>query len=271
LPEHAELRLTADYVNRVAAGKTFTNIRKNPEHKGKEMEIDFPFSIEAKTKGKELLLELTTDLNFLTAENIQVKHIIMTMGMSGHFVWAEPAEVVKHGHLRFNSSCGGSLYFVDVRRFGRWEWGFWNPDRGPDPVFQYTRFVCNIMDNILKKEFDKPVYEVLMNQKYFNGIGNYLRAEILYRLDIDPFQSTRDIILSGKPRELFELCKTIPEEAYILGGGQLYTWETPDVEVQNTLGITWDEWMKCYGNPNMSTIMDRNGRRFWYDPKWDRN
>ena len=30
------------------------------------------------------------------------------------------------------------------------------------------------MDNIDKKEFDKPVHLVMMNQKYFNGIGNYI-------------------------------------------------------------------------------------------------
>ena len=27
--------------------------------------------------------------------------------------------------------------------------------------------------------------------------------------------------------------------------------------------------MLCYGNNTMSKRKDRNGRTFWYDPKWD--
>ena len=27
--------------------------------------------------------------------------------------------------------------------------------------------------------------------------------------------------------------------------------------------------MRCYGNPNMAKKKDKNGRRFWYDPKWE--
>lgn len=51
------------------------------------------------------------------------------------------------------------------------------------------------MDNLHKKAFGKPIMEVLMNQQYFNGIGNYLRAEILFRIgDLNPFISARDAI-----------------------------------------------------------------------------
>lgn len=39
----------------------------------------------------------------------------------------------------------------------------------------------NVLKNLDDKAFDKPICEALLNQKYFNGIGNYLRAEILYR------------------------------------------------------------------------------------------
>lgn len=39
----------------------------------------------------------------------------------------------------------------------------------------------NVLKNLEDKAFDKPICEALLNQKFFNGIGNYLRAEILYR------------------------------------------------------------------------------------------
>lgn len=46
------------------------------------------------------------------------------------------------------------------------------------PVLCYRE---NVLSNLEDAAFDKPVCEALLNQKYFNGIGNYLRAEILYR------------------------------------------------------------------------------------------
>jgi endonuclease VIII-like 1 len=263
MPELAEVKLTADYVNKMTHGKKFVRVRKNPSHKGKLFDYPELFEIEAVSRGKEFKL--------LLKHKNGVESLLMTMGMSGYFKLTPFGEEIKHSHLMFDATDGTTLSFVDVRRFGKWGFGDWNKLRGPDPVHEYVRFVCNIMDNLLKKDFDKPLHEVLMNQKYFNGIGNYLRAEILYRLDVDPFQPARDVILSGKPRELFELCRDIPHQAYLLGGGNLYTWETPsEINLDPSIG-SWEDFMKCYGNKEMCSMMDNIGRRFWFDPKWKKN
>jgi endonuclease VIII-like 1 len=260
MPELAEVKLTADYVNRMVAEKTFFEVRKNPSHKGKLFDHPESFKISAVSRGKEFKL--------LLEHSGGTEHLLMTMGMSGYFKVTPTGEEIKHSHLMFDSEDGTTLSFVDVRRFGKWSFNDWNKDRGPDPVQEYNEFVNNIMTNLFKRDFDKPLHEVLMNQKYFNGIGNYLRAEILYRLDINPFQPARDVILSHKVRELFELCRDIPNQAYLLGGGNLYTWETPqELEMHTSIG-SWTDWMKCYGNKEMSSEMDNIGRRFWFDPKW---
>lgn len=39
----------------------------------------------------------------------------------------------------------------------------------------------NVLRNLADKVFDQPICEALLDQRFFNGIGNYLRAEILYR------------------------------------------------------------------------------------------
>lgn len=57
----------------------------------------------------------------------------------------------------------------------------WGLGRGPDPMEEYSSFRSNIDNNLDSRVFDKPICEVMLNQKYFNGVGNYLRAEILYR------------------------------------------------------------------------------------------
>ena len=122
----------------------------------------------------------------------------------------------------------------------------------------------NLFLERLRKYNDKKIGIVIMNQKCISGIGNYLRAEILYRINVNPFISAREALQSNP--EIYQLCKLLPLQAYKLGGGQLKDWENPfgkqlDVE-------SWDDFMICYGNPRMNKISDRNGRTFWFDPKW---
>ena len=42
--------------------------------------------------------------------------------------------------------------------------------------------------------FNKAICEVMLEQRYFNGIGNYLRAEILHRASVHPFTPARTAI-----------------------------------------------------------------------------
>lgn len=264
MPELAEVRLTADYVNTMVRGKKFNRVRKNPSHKGKLFEHPDLFEISAVSRGKEFKL--------LLKHGGGIENLLMTMGMSGYFKVTLSGEEVKHSHLMFDATDGTTLSFVDVRRFGKWGFGDWNKLRGPDPVYEHGEFHSNIMNNLEKKDFSKPLHEVLMNQKYFNGIGNYLRAEIVYRLgDVDPFQPARDAILSPKGAHLLYLCREIPHKAYLLGGGNLYTWETPEGLEKSNSPETWDEFMKCYGREGMASKVDNIGRRFWYDSKWEKN
>jgi endonuclease VIII-like 1 len=263
MPELAELKLTADFINRSAKDRIFHDVWKNPAHKGNEIKIAFPFSIEAVSRGKELILQISTAGDFATEDNMEFLPLKMTMGMSGHFQWAQSGNKPKHTHLSFESEAG-SLCFVDVRRFGRWGFGWWNPDRSPDPTTDYNSFEKNIRENVLtSKEFKKPIHEVLMNQKYFNGIGNYLRAEILYRTECNPFISAEEAIV--KYPEILSLCKDIPLLAYSLGGGRLKDWKNPNGEEPPK---NWGEFMKCYAVKGMEKVLDKNGRTFWYDPKW---
>lgn len=257
MPELAELKLTAAYINTVSEGLIFNGIKKNPVHKGDEVTSPYPeFKIKAKSRGKELLVYLIDSAGFIS--------IRMNMGMAGHFQITPTGKESKHAHLKFYSTCGQTLSFVDVRRFGKWKVGYeWSDDRGPDPTQDLEAFVKNIMDNIDKKEFDKPIHLVMMNQKYFNGIGNYLRAEILYRVpDANPFLPAREIIQQHP--EVLALCRELPLMAYVMGGGSIKDWKNPFGEE-----AVPEHFFQCYSNPTMSNLVDANGRRFWYDRKWD--
>jgi endonuclease VIII-like 1 len=184
------------------------------------------------------------------------------MGMSGHFKLTNSGDEAKHSHLKFYRKDGTTLSFVDVRRFGKWKQGLtWSENRGPDPTTEYDEFWKNVMTNLTKLK--KPLYEMLMDQKYFNGIGNYLRAEIIFRAgDVDPFLPA-GMQLAKYPK-LLDLCRDIPLLAYAKGGGSIKDWDNPfgDESIQ-------ERFMLCYGNEYMAKRKDRNGRTFWYHKKWD--
>ena len=257
MPELAELKFTSDYVNEVSEGMTYVGVKKNPVHKGDELEIPFEkFKVKAQSKGKEMVLYI------LDKGSDQYIPIRMTMGMAGHFKLTNTGQEPKHAHLKFFRNDGTTLSFVDVRRFGKWKQGLaWSENRGPDPTTEYDMFWTKIMTNLTK--LNKPLYETLMDQKYFNGIGNYLRAEIIYRAeDVDPFLPA-GMQLAKYPK-ILELCRDIPLLAYAKGGGSIKDWDNPFGE--NSIQ---EKFMLCYGNDKMAKRKDRNGRTFWYDKKWD--
>jgi endonuclease VIII-like 1 len=260
MPELAELRLTADFINRSATGMKFVNIQKNPVHKGLDIECPFSsFKVFAESRGKELIVTLKDN------HSTECRKLLMTMGMSGRFSYTNSDKEPKHAHLKFYTDDGTTLSFVDVRRFGKWKWTTdWSKNRGPDPTTEFEQFKENILNvGFTKALFEQPIHVVLMNQQYFNGIGNYLRAEILYRVNIHPMIPAKLALVLAP--ELFDLCRDIPLQAYALGGGQLKDWENPfksDPE-------PFRKFIRCYGNSTMSRVRDKNGRMFWYDPKWD--
>jgi len=271
MPELAEIKIMSDFINQVVSQDTFfESMEKSPVSKVKTEDNPFAggvFTIRAKSRGKELMLHMEMVGGGL--EGAVTKNLLMTMGMSGSWIYMRGdspnlEKALKHGHLRFKTTTGNWLIMYDIRRFAKWKWSDgWGGGRGPCPFSEFNEFQYKILSDWQNsKKLNKPLYEILMDQGYFNGVGNYLRAEILYRLDIDPFQPM-NIISLNMLHELIATTQTCVKEAYVLGGGQLRDWKNPaGVDAAN-----FDEWVRCYGK--LASRMDKNGRRFWYDPKWE--
>mgnify|MGYP003633747180 FL=1 len=254
MPELAEVKIMSEYINYVNKTETFIGLEKSKENKNPKIEIDFKrFTVSSTSRGKELMIKIT---NTTTKES---KKVLMGMGMSGNWVFIEKGPTPKHAHLIFHTDWGGRLCMVDFRRFSRWkESDTWSDNRGPCMLTEWEDFVTNLHNNSDRKIFDKPIYQLMLDQKYFNGMGNYLRAEILDRANQNPFVSAREAI---KNNEMLSLCDTVVEEAYQLGGGQLSQWINPYFNDK----ITFRQWMKCY--TKKEKIKDKSGRTFWFDSK----
>uniref|UniRef100_A0A3B3TX30 Endonuclease 8-like 1 n=1 Tax=Poecilia latipinna TaxID=48699 RepID=A0A3B3TX30_9TELE len=284
MPEGPELHLASLYVNKMCDGVVFSGpvikseVSKNPE-------VAFTcdsFRITATSRGKEVKLTLTPmksdddgKRRSKGGQADQHMDIVFRFGMSGYFRFTSEDEVPKHAHLRFytKEKPRRVLSFVDTRRFGSWQPnGTWQPDRGPCIMFEYKSFRENVLSHLSDRAFDRPICEVLLNQKYFNGIGNYLRAEILYRLNIPPFVCARDALEGleledefedGKPKgmkreagDVLRLCHTVPLEVVSLGG-KGYDPEKMDYSA-------FEAWLRCYYVDGMKSVRDHNGRTMWF-------
>jgi endonuclease VIII-like 1 len=256
MPELAELKIMSDYINQTTKGKVFNksfHVLKgnNPE----QFHLLDDFKIDAESFGKELIIRFFNDN--------ETHKISVFMGMSGNWKWVTTKNwnETKFVRMRLDSIDGYSLllygsYMGPKYKIG----GFSGVKRGPDPTKNFEKFKQNIIDNLHKSTFNKPICEVLLNQEYFNGIGNYLRSTILYYLDVNPFLSASQIIKEYP--QILNMCKDIPLKAYKLNGGQLSDWKNP-------FDSDYDEFKKWVFYQKGISCKDNIGRKFWFDEKWN--
>ena len=184
MPEGPELRLNSHFVNRTCQGRVFTGgVVKSAVSKCCDVDFKSPrYAITSEARGKEMALVLQC-----LEEPKNKTRLLFRFGMSGRFRFTPALEIPNHAHLQFSTDeqPPNVLSFIDVRRFGSWHvMDGWGEERGPDPMYEYEDFRRNILDNLEHSNFNRPICEVMLNQKYFNGVGNYLRAEILFRLNL---------------------------------------------------------------------------------------
>jgi formamidopyrimidine-DNA glycosylase len=261
MPELAEIRIMSDFIEENSKSRRYNKIYD--VQKGNIFKditsttgLSGDFVLLSESNGKELTLNLNDRLG-------KKSEISVFMGMSGNWRWVSTKDVntVNFIRLRLDTTDGNSLlcwgsYMGPKYKIGK----FGGVKRGPDPTKQFDSFKNNITSNLDKKVFDKPICEVLLEQPYFNGIGNYLRSTILYYMDINPFESARSIIKS-KGDKLFEMCRDVPMKAYVLNGGQLRDWKNPN----NVDSVEFSKWV--FYQKGLS-CKDKGGRTFWFDDKW---
>ncbi|XP_064620135.1 endonuclease 8-like 1 [Lineus longissimus] len=285
MPEGPELHLASRLVNSVCSGRLFSGkvIKSEVSTKNPDVAWDAEYyTISAHSRGKEMKLTLQectkNDEEKLTKTNPpkvgKVSHIIFRFGMSGKFKFDKVSDMHKHAHLKFFTSDGNMvLSYIDVRRFGKWEQeSDWGKKRGPCIIFEYKDFRSNILSHLDVAAFKRPICEAMLNQQYFNGVGNYLRAEVLYRLGIPPFVEAHSVLKKLDEREdiedgkeinrdnpdLIDMCTILAREVIELGATN-YT-----IEDDAKDHSAFNDWLQCYYQPGMNNITDHNSRTMWF-------
>lgn len=262
MPELIEVKIMSEFINQAADNHLFKSIHISELTKNKlsqRLQSLTNFKIQSFSRGKELKICFNNDFNLFFA-----------MGMSGNFILSE--NVIKHTHLWFERDDNLKLCLVDVRRFAKWkETETWNKNRSPCPFQEQEEFTNNLKFYILNKPTifkNKNIGEILLEQKLFNGIGNYLRAEIIARMDIEPWRDSLEVL---KNKVLFdkliELCYTVPALVYMIGGGQIKDWKNPNLKIEIIDNKqNFFEWIIVYGK--QSSYIDSTGRKMWFQNKF---
>jgi len=231
MPEGPEVRTTVDYLSDIAVGRELTSIRylddgyraKQVRDQVDELEAALPLTIESvDCKGKFIWFTLSDGWT-----------IWNTLGMTGSW------RVYPTRHHMLTLVLGGSpvtdLSYNDSRRFGTFKMlhdpdgslldaklATLGPDLLADPGVDAALWLSR-----LRARDHRNVCDALMDQRVIAGIGNYLKAEALYRARINPHANVGD--LSDDDLEALRVASvTCIRQSYASKGATLRDYRLPD-------------------------------------------
>lgn len=222
MPEGPEVRLSADLIKPLVVGKTTASFYmagryQNCSPKGLEQFKDKSKVLNVQTKGKLMYWSFENDY-----------YMLSTFGMTGQ--WSPNKG--KHPCLGITFTDETEIHFNDPRHFGTIKFIKGEAvlkkklsELGWDPLSQNLNdFKDFLYLKILTS--NKPIGQLLMDQKIFAGIGNYIRAESLYQAKISPWRpglhlSKEEIIT------LCESCVEVMQQSYKHQGATIQTYSTP--------------------------------------------
>src|SRR5256714_4870180 len=146
------------------------------------------------------------------------------LGMTGK-LRVEPSgfRPQKHDHLVLQQT-KRALVFRDARLFGRvrFHHGKSPPDwwRAGGPDIASEQFDRKFFDAFLQRHARAPVKAVLLLQKGFSGIGNWMADEILWRARIAPLRPAADLSKAERSR-LFRETRFVASESLRIIGSEV--------------------------------------------------
>ncbi len=229
MPEGPEVATMAHQLRVKLLGETITTVeilsgryaRHGPPDAWQELLQQLPLAVcSIIARGKLIHMDLGAT------------HILSTLGMSG---WWSYTTGDKHERVRFTVQDGSSFSLNDPRNFGtlavtdgdevKRRMGQFGPDLLNETV-DLDLFASRMA---IRRNRERTLAEVLMDQRVLCGIGNYLKAEILYRAEISPWRLVRDVTDEEMIR-LHDSATHLIRLSYQLGGATIKNYRTPDSE-----------------------------------------
>ena len=171
-----EIKIISGRYSRHGVPPGFTNFIEN-----------LPMKIEKVSFTGKLLLF------YLRDKNEKPWFIWNTLGMSGGWRTSHS----KHGHVEFVTT-KGSVFFTDPRNFGTMRFTdseelTKRKSKGIGPNHLQHEISDELFKERLSKYSTATLPAVMMNQSLIGGIGNYIKAEALYRAGLSPHRTVESL------------------------------------------------------------------------------
>mgnify|MGYP001179906210 CR=1 FL=1 len=221
MPEGPEVKRNTDFLNRELSGKMFETL----EIISGRYQTHGPFIGFDKMTTKVLIVsEVLCKGKFIYFKFQDGTSLWCTLGMSASWQKKE----TKHSRIRIKTNYGNEVFFNDIRNFGTIKYVTTEKELndklgslGPDILNTY------VDTDLFKKRLDKKpkwsIAKALMNQSVVSGIGNYLKAEILYAAKISPHRLCKDLTkeeIADIAQESFNIARA----SYQSGGATITTY-----------------------------------------------
>lgn len=236
MPELPEIATLANYLNKLLINNYIVNLEINKSSRyfkngiipGNEYYCDECKILNVGFRGKKLIFILQHPIN-------GIFYLISFLGMEGRWVFTQE----KHSGVKMDIKINDTgqifpLYYDDSRHFGFLkfiatidEYNDIFKDTGPDWLqgnITYDQFFKTIQSPRLG---NKEIGVFLLEQKYFSGIGNYLRAEILFLAKVYPFKQL-NLLTSIEIKAIYDAIISIINNSYQNGGLTISTYRLPD-------------------------------------------
>jgi formamidopyrimidine-DNA glycosylase len=242
MPEGPEIKIIADTLNDILGEKGYiienVSIEQTSKYSGKESAPNFSL-ITGRTLGE--ILPYGKKIIF-TLMGQEFPLMVSSLGLEGHWIILEDFDdAKKYPHVSFIFSLRQEetkdvifLIYADSRHFGLLSiaedseaYHFLMKDVGPSWLQETINFM-DFYSTIHNKRFnaDKKIVDFLVEQKYYSGIGNYMRSEILYLAKVSPHR-TLNSISTVEARRIYDSIQVVINEALKSGGHTLHSYFTP--------------------------------------------
>lgn len=224
IPEGVEVKISAEIIRPLLAGKRIYHVSVGAYSRYKkdlpEGLLDFDKNCRVSAVG------VRGKFMYWTFDNDW--HLFNTFGMTGQ--WSPIAG--NHPCLIFQFEGGAEqMIFNDPRHFGTIKFVEGKQKLlskinsfGWDPL--NDGFVTKWVDFIIDKcsGTTKPIGELLMDQKIFAGVGNYIRAEALYLAKISPWRQAH-LLSKDEVASLCQALVSVMNESYKHQGATILTYK----------------------------------------------
>jgi DNA-formamidopyrimidine glycosylase len=262
MPESAEVKLTTDFLDKVMTNKIITKLEfisgqyLNSDPEGFDQFYEaLPLMVEEiSCKGKFIYMKCFNEFNRF--------YILHSMRLTGS--WRNQQSSYSRWYVELEN--GKKVWFHDTRCLATLK--FTTDEK------ELTDYLAKLGPDILTEEFSLPVWKklvqqhrnknitsFLMDQEIMAGIGNWLKAEILFCCKISPLRKVSSLSESECDR-LFEAIRIIPRKAYMNKGLSTRDYTDPD----GKKGFQ-EFHLHVYGKKHAKRTKTADGRITYWDDK----